>query len=468
MTPIKAGRGLLRAYAAMFPRRVAVRSRLLSALAAASLLAGPALAQTAIPPPLTAAERNFILGAVQAESGVRPPALDDATLTAAAQAWARAEAGQRVQPSRIERFWSIEAPRRDISREFDAARIGGRLDAWLATLSPADPRYRQLAAARDRYRLLVAAGGWTKLPPGKLAKDDRGPLALALRQRLVAEGYATGPGLEPDRFDADLAAALTRFQARHGLAVDGVLGPATRAALDVSAEDRLTQIEMNLERWRWLPRVLPADRIEVDIGAAEAVLYRAGQPRLRMRTVVGAPVTMTPMFASRVDTVVFNPPWNVPVSIAAKEITPKAVRDPTYLARHHYMVTPNGLQQLPGPDNALGQIKFDLPSPFGVYLHDTPSRGAFARPVRTLSHGCVRLEKPLDLARDLLGVQGWSADEIDAALAAKSTRRVSLTTPVPLFVVYRTASVDEAGDLQFRRDAYGWDAQLAAALAAAR
>lgn len=434
----------------------------------AGLVAAPVSAQTMPAPPLTPAERSFILGAVQAEAGAPPPALDDATLTAAAEAWARAEAGQRVQPSRIERFWSIEAPRRDIAQEFDAARFGGRLNAWLASLSPADPRYRALSAARDRYRRLVAAGGWTALPPGKLVKDERAPLALALRQRLTAEGYATGPGLEPDRFDADLAAALTRFQARHGLEVDAVLGPATRAALDVPAATRLVQIEMNLERWRWLPRILPADRIEVDIAAAEAVLYRAGQPRLRMRTVVGAPVTMTPMFTSRVDTVVFNPPWNVPVSIAAKEISPKAARDPTYLARHHYVLVPGGLQQLPGPDNALGQIKFDLPSPFGVYLHDTPSRSAFARPVRALSHGCIRLEKPLDLARDLLGVQGWSGEQIEAALAAKATRRVSLTTPVPLFVVYRTASVDEAGDLQFRRDVYGWDAQLAAALKAGR
>ena len=443
------------------PRRL--RFLLILAGALGCLMAASAAAQTPLDgrPPLNATERSVLQRMLQAPAG-----LDDGALIAAAERWARFQAGQRLRPSSVERFWSLEPPRRDIPREFDEARRTQGLEAWLRALPPADPRYAALVQAGQRYRKIAAAGGWTALPPGKAAPGERGPLVLALRQRLVAEGYDTGAGRELDLFDPGLTAALARFQRRHGLADDSALGPATRAALDVPAAARLEQIELNLERWRWLPRDLSADRIEVDIGDAQAVVFHAGRPALRMRVVVGAPATMTPMFASRLEAVVFNPPWNVPVSIAAKEITPKVARDPTYLLRHHYVLVPGGLQQLPGPDNALGEVKFDLPSPFGVYLHDTPVRSVFARPVRTLSHGCIRLERPLDLARDLLGAQGWTPDDVAAAVAAGTTRRVALDRSLPLFVVYRTAFVDEAGDLQFRRDAYRWDAKLAAALAA--
>jgi len=225
------------------------------------------------------------------------------------------------------------------------------------------------------------------------------------------------------------------------------------------------QIDANLERWRWLPHDLPDDRLELDTGAAEATLYVAGRPALQMRAIVGDPSHKTPMFASRVDAVVFNPPWNVPDSIARKEILPKAARDPGYLSRNGFVRTTQGLQQRPGPGNALGQVKFDLRSPFGVYLHDTPGRASFARRARTLSHGCMRLEQPRELAERLLAVQGWARARIDQAIAAGSTQRVSLRNPMPLFVVYRTASVDQDGWATFRRDRYGWDHKLLAALA---
>jgi murein L,D-transpeptidase YcbB/YkuD len=418
--------------------------------------------------PFQASERTLLIQRLKVDDP-SVVAMDDDALAAATLAWARAEAGLRLRPSAVDRFWVLEPPVRNLANEFEAARRDGRLQAWLAGLPPADPRYRALSAARDRYRRLVQAGGWTALPAGPpLKAAEQGPLAEALRRRLSAENYDVGVGREPDRFDPDLTAALERFQSRHGLVADGVLGRGTRAALDVPAEARLQQIELNLERLRWSPAPLPAERLELDIAAAEAVLYRAGTPRLRMRVVVGKPATRTPMFASRIESVVFNPPWNVPASIASKEITPKVQRDPTYLVRHHYVLVPTGLQQLPGPDNALGRIKFDLPSPFGVYLHDTPARSAFARPARALSHGCMRLEKPLELAVDLLGPQGWSTDTAQAAIDAGETRRVALAQPIPLQVVYRTAFVDEAGDLQFRPDVYGWDGKLRAALAATR
>lgn len=423
----------------------------------------------AIAAPFTDSDRSLLVRTLKTADPAAAAPLDDDALGAAILTWARAEAGLRVRPSETDRFWAIEPPRRDLAGEFETAQRQGRLQAWLASLPPADARYRALSLAGERYRRMAQAGGWLVLPAGPPPKaGEQGPLVEALRRRLAAENYDVGGGQEPDRLDPGLAAALVRFQSRHGLAADGVLGRNTRAALDVSAAARLRQIELNLERIRWSPGPMPAERIELDIAAAEAVLYRAGLPRLRMRAVVGAPVTKTPMFASRIETVVFNPPWNVPVSIASKEITPKVRKDPTYLVRHHYVLVPTGLQQLPGPDNALGRVKFDLPSPFGVYLHDTPSRGAFARSMRALSHGCMRLEKPLDLALELLAEQGWTPEMVQAAVDAGATRRVTLSRPVPLRVIYRTAYVDEAGDLQFRPDVYGWDDKLRAALEATR
>lgn len=230
------------------------------------------------------------------------------------------------------------------------------------------------------------------------------------------------------------------------------------------ANTTLDQVEANLERLRWAPRPLPADRVEVNIAAAKATLFRQDNPVLEMKIVVGARATKTPMFASKLDAVVFNPPWNVPASIARNEILPKAARDPGYLARNGYRIIDGQLQQRPGPGNALGQLKFDLPSPYGVYLHDTPGKAAFQREVRTLSHGCMRLEKPRELALELLAPQGWTQARIDAGIAAGSTQRVELDQPTPLVVTYLTAFVDEAGQLQVAPDVYGWDAKLTAAL----
>jgi murein L,D-transpeptidase YcbB/YkuD len=244
-----------------------------------------------------------------------------------------------------------------------------------------------------------------------------------------------------------------------------VLGPATRAALNVTAQERLAQIEANLGRARWLPRPLPADRIEVDVGSATLRLFRGDRPTLEMKVVVGDPQHPTPMFASAVEAVIFNPPWNVPASIASKEILPRAARDPGYLARQGFVFREGGgLQQRPGPLNALGVVKFDFPSPYGVYLHDTPGKGAFLRERRALSHGCMRLEKPLELAAALLGAQGFGRSDVDAAVAAGATRRVALQAPTPLYVQYRTVTANAAGEASFWPDVYGWDGKLAAAL----
>jgi murein L,D-transpeptidase YcbB/YkuD len=184
-----------------------------------------------------------------------------------------------------------------------------------------------------------------------------------------------------------------------------------------------------------------------------------------MRAVVGDPKHHTPSLASEVVSIVFNPPWVVPSSIAAKELFPKEARNHGYFARNGFRVVGGQLVQHPGPKAALGYLKFEIPTPFDVYLHDTPSRSLFKNDARWLSHGCVRLEDPRGLATVLLTPQGWSRDDVDTTIANRATKRFPLDVHMPVFIVYRTAAADAAGAVTFRPDVYGWDAQLADALA---
>ncbi|MGQ3018399.1 L,D-transpeptidase family protein [Phenylobacterium sp.] len=443
-------------------------------LCAAILLISSAASAAAAP--LSLPERAAVLDLLR--QAPQPPAaltapLGSDDLVAELLAYAEREAGLLSRPIEINPLWTLAPARRDIPAEWATARAQGAVEAWIAGLSPADPRYGQLVAARRDYAAKVAAGGWGTMPAtGALRPGDIGPKVGALRARLEAEGFVAladpdeavaATARSPIVYDSALEAAVRRYQSLRGLEPDGVVGPATYAALNVSAQARLAQIDANLERWRWLPRPLPATRIEADVGAARGALFREGAAILDMRIIVGAPSNKTPMFASQIETVVFNPPWNVPTSIAQGEILPRAARDPGYLARNNFIYRDGRLQQRPGPTNSLGQVKFDMPSPFGVYLHDTPGRAAFTRPVRTLSHGCMRLEKPRELAALLLASQDWTRETVDAAILQGETRRVDLEQPVPVFVVYNTALVDEDG-LHLLPDPYGWDAQLNAAL----
>ncbi|WP_296600654.1 L,D-transpeptidase family protein [Phenylobacterium sp.] len=424
-----------------------------------ALIAAPftARAQTS-PMVFTAAERRAIGAALGL--GMEVFSLDDATLSARTLAFARTEAGLRLSPIRIDSAWALTPPPRDLPAEFSAARAGGRLAEWLQGLGPRAPGYRALQEARGRYALLAAAGGWPTVAQGpSLRVGDTGPDVAAVRARLAAEGYGE-PAQALAVYDEPMAGAVRAFQGLHGLDADGVVGPATREALGVSAAARLDQIDANLERWRWT-RSPAADRVTVDTGFQEAVLFRGGSPALRMRAIVGSPQHPTPMFRSALRAVVFNPPWNVPDSIANNELLPAAARRPGLLESMGIRRVDGRLQQRPGPNNSLGQVKFDLDSPFGVYLHDTPGKGLFARPQRAFSHGCMRLEKPRELAAALLG---WSSAEVDAAIAGRATRRLSLRRPVAVDVLHRTVRVEADGRVAFRPDIYGWDRKLTAAL----
>jgi murein L,D-transpeptidase YcbB/YkuD len=227
---------------------------------------------------------------------------------------------------------------------------------------------------------------------------------------------------------------------------------------------RLRTIEVNLERQRWLPRRLPADRAWVNVADERLVLYRAGEPVFSTRVVVGEDVerNQSPEFRATIDASFYNPPWVIPADIAKAEIVPKIDRDPDYLTRNHMVMLANGeVEQLPGPDAGLGLIMFDMPNRFDVYLHDTPDRDIFSRDNRRISHGCIRVQNPREFAALLMD---QPIDAIDQGIAAGNTTRNTLPTPIPVFVAYQTAFVDTAGTLQFRPDFYKRDAAIWAAL----
>ncbi|HEU5095420.1 MAG TPA: L,D-transpeptidase family protein [Reyranella sp.] len=227
-----------------------------------------------------------------------------------------------------------------------------------------------------------------------------------------------------------------------------------------AATPRLRAIEVNLERERWLPRRLPADRVWVNVADERLVLYRDDRPVFSTRVIVGQDEerNQSPEFEASIDGILFNPPWNIPPDIAANEILPKARHDPNYLARHNMVVLPDGgLQQLAGANSGLGQLMFEMRNRFDVYLHDTPSKNLFSRNDRRISHGCIRVENPRKLAALLMQ---QPVDAIDQAIATGSTTRSDLPKPVPVFVVYETAFADVDGRLQFRADVYGRDAEI--------
>jgi murein L,D-transpeptidase YcbB/YkuD len=229
---------------------------------------------------------------------------------------------------------------------------------------------------------------------------------------------------------------------------------------DKATTNRLREIEVNLERQRWLPRQLPAERVWVNAADAQLVFYRADRPVFSTRVIVGQDErrNQTPEFRVTLDGILFNPPWNIPVDIATEEILPKTSSDPNYLARHNMVMLPNGgLQQLPGPSAGLGQLKFEMENRFGVYLHDTPSKNLFSRDNRRISHGCIRVQNPRELAALLMQ---QPIDTINQAIAMDGTNRRNLPAPVPVFVVYETAYVDSDGTLQFHPDVYNRDAEI--------
>lgn len=382
----------------------------------------------------------------------------------------------RFDPKAAGPFWLTRPPPRDLAAWLEQSLRSGRIVAAFAALSPPHASYGALKAALVRYREIARKGGWAALPLRlALRRGSRGPQVAALRMRLAVEGdlsSAPASGLT-DTYDASLAEGVKRFEQRHGLAADGVLDAVTVAALNVPVEERIRQIELNLERWRWLPADLGRRYVMVNVPSFQLTAHEDGRPGVAMRVVTGKPDSPTPIFGSDMTTVVFSPYWNVPPTIAEDEIIPAVLRDPAYLVRNNLelvrgtqVVGPAALRrgdvqirQRPGTGNSLGLVKLVFPNPFGVYLHGTPARGLFARPIRAFSHGCVRVEKPFDLARWVLaGMPQWTPSAIQAAMRSGRESQLALREPIPVYITYQTVQASLEGAVFFWPDVYGHDA----------
>lgn len=362
----------------------------------------------------------------------------------------------------------------------------------LLQLLPQSTEYQGLARQLNQYRIIAHAGGWGQIDSGpKLQLGDRGPRVEQLRGRLRAsQDLQAALQNWHDGFDGKLDEAVRRFQARHGLSVDGIVGPITLAALNISVEQRTQQIRINLERLRWLPRQPNHESIRVNIADFRLQARTDDRPVFEMKIIVGRPYRQTPMFSEQMTYLVLNPTWHVPRNIALRDKLPLIQKDPAYLKRHGYTLYqqqagapqviepfavdwsspeaktfPYRLRQAPGPNNALGRIKFMLPNRFNVYLHDTPEQELFSRTTRTFSSGCIRLERPLQLAVWVLQEQpDWDRAALELAIANGRERVIKLPQPIPVDFIYLTAWVTQDGVMQFREDIYRRDPKVAAAL----
>ncbi|MES2292630.1 MAG: L,D-transpeptidase family protein [Pseudomonadota bacterium] len=406
----------------------------------------------------------------------------DVGLTAAALTYI-AEAGSgRPKLRTIDSDIDLPPAALDIAADLAAAIRDHRVAALLAEAPPRAPEYAHLKSALARYRSIRDGGGWLRLPPGASGDfSSNDAIGALLRERLRFED----PILAADP-SADLTTALQRFQARHGLEPDGRLGVRSLAELNISAEDRVHQIIANMERWRWLPRAFEPDFIVVNVPDASLSLILNGQAVMTSRVVVGKPSTPTPIFRAEGAGITVNPVWNVPDSIARKEILPKLKRNPAYLQSQDMILVngpaddPSGLhvrwrnipagtfpfriQQRSGQKNSLGTLKFELPNRFDVYLHDTPAKQAFALSTRDISHGCVRVQQILPLTSYALNKNLDGITAIQDAVSNGETRYLPLQRKLPVYFLYWTAFAGSDGTFQFRPDIYGRDRRLVAAL----
>ena len=431
---------------------------------------------------------DLILLAGRSERHLSPGALAtrDILLTSVVFDLGRELAGVRTDPSETYENWSPTTRAADPAASLaDAMASGRELMETLASVRPDDPGYARLCDSLARYRSYVEAGGWPELPAGAvLGPGDSGPRVAALRQRLEIEGYVPLTPGDPTGYDDALAVAVGEFQARHGLARDGLVGPNTLAELNVPPQTRVKQIARNLERLRWRARDLGERHIRVNIPAFQLEVVEFGETALSMRVVVGRKDRPTPVLSSRVTYMEVNPYWNIPMKLARKDVLPHIQRDPVYLAERGIRVyeswhpearelMPSSidwrglepqelgfkLRQEPGPRNALGRVKFMFANPFSVYIHDTPGRGKFAGRKRCYSSGCVRVQDPLTLAAFLLrDKDGERGNAFMAAVDSMENTTLGLPKPVPVHIVYFTAWVDDEGVTHFRDDIYGYDA----------
>jgi len=395
----------------------------------------------------------------------------------------------KVDPVALDSNWNMSRVLvdRDPIETLQAAIDAPSMRDFAAQVLPRNRLYARLKAALADYRDIAAQGGWPDVPDGQTLRpgmnDSRIAVLerrLALTQDLPATTPATALDETADReerpYTDEIVAAVRRFQERHGLTADGVIGRTTLAALNVPVEQRIEQLRASLERARWVLADLGDEFIVVNIAGFHLYLVRDGNIAWDTRVQVGRPYRATPVFKAEMTYLTLNPTWTVPPTILREDILPAVRRDENYLAGRNIDVIdgsgrvvdqstidwrgqrsfPYRFVQRPGPTTALGQMKFMFPNDHAVYLHDTPSRDLFERASRPFSSGCIRVENPRELAQLLLAPT-WDARRLDAALAGGRTETVFLAKPVDVLLLYWTAEVDEQGRIVFWPDIYERD-----------
>jgi L,D-transpeptidase YcbB len=401
----------------------------------------------------------------------------------------------KVDPATFDSHWRANRRELDLAEYLQSALDNDVIISSLNSLLPDKPGYRALRGALARYRQIEREGGWPAVSEGPvMRKGDRSDRVPQLRQRLLLAGDIAGPvDTTNTLFDEILESAVRRFQYRHGLDSDGIVGAASLRALNTSVRDRIISTEINLERWRWLPQDLGQRHIIVNIAGFDVRVIESNEIVMQMKAVVGRLYRQTPVFSGNMTYLVLSPFWNVPPTIAGQDVLPQVQRDVEYLARQNMKVfqgwgaetrevdpstvdwssvnrrtMPYRFRQDPGPINALGTVKFMFPNQYHVYLHDSPARELFGRAQRDFSSGCIRVEKPLELAAYLLKGSRWTTDEIRNAMNETAERTVTLPRSIPVHLLYWTAWAEQDGTIHFRNDVYQRDGKLLDALRSVR
>jgi len=397
-----------------------------------------------------------------------------------------------IEPHSNNLDWHIKKPKKNLSKILQTLLYNNKLEELVDILQPSHSGYLRLKSALLKYQSIKKSGGWNKVPVGsKIHKGDSGKQIAALRSRLIISGdIEDSKNSDREYFDEALEDGLKRFQGRHGLKIDGIAGSNTLSALNVPVEDRIEQIRLNMERWRWLPQKFEDRYLLVNTANFELNVIENEQTIRSIRVIVGKKRHATPIFSRKITYMVLNPYWNIPNRIALNEILPQIKRDSGYLTDKSIRVFENRkkdsreinpesidwnsitktnfsyrLRQDPKASNALGRVKFIFPNEFSVYLHDTPTHELFNMNRRTFSFGCVRIEKPIELATYLLQDHSkWNLEKLTTAVNSKKTKAISFSDPIAIHILYWTAWVDEDGMINFRDDIYGRDSKLRIAL----
>jgi murein L,D-transpeptidase YcbB/YkuD len=395
----------------------------------------------------------------------------------------------RVDPQSVEPDWTATRPSIDMAALLQQALAEERMVATLLGLAPDDPFYASMREALARYRGYLGRGGWSGVETGPaLRKGETHSQVVQLRARLARSGLLDAAESD-ELFDETLETAVKAFQRRANLEPDGVVGALTLAQLNRPVEERIEQLRVNLERWRWLPENGGERHLRVNIANFTVQAWSGGRVEQEHKVIVGSLYRQTPSFSGLINQIVFNPWWETPHRLAVQDKLPLFSRKPEEVGRLGFEVLdangmnvdpqgidwsslsatnfPYRLRQRPGPQNALGQIKMLFPNRHSVYLHDTPTQGLFSRVRRNFSSGCIRVEDALDLSAWLLrDATGWDRAAINAAVASGKETSVRVSPEVPVHLLYLTVARSEDGEIRFIDDLYGRDTNIAKALSA--